>query len=619
MEGNALSIVRRGIRLTQRDHLETAGLLLASATLYLWNLGINGWANPYYSAAAFAGANNFPAMLFGATDPGNGISVDKPPLALWIMSLSVRILGLNSWSIQVPQALMGVATVWFVYQMAARALGHRWGLLGAALMALMPASTAVFRFNNPDALLTLLMTAAAAVTLEALDRRNIGLLTVAGVLVGAGFLTKQLQVALVIPALAAAVALARDWPKLRKAAALLVAAGAAVATAGSWLAIVALTPPADRPFIGGTRHNGFLELTFGYNGLDRLTGANTQDAQGGAPTGTADVLPQGPVRFLYPQMSAQVAWILPLACVGVILAVVVWNRSADHRQKAFLVLSTVWFLASAGVVSMMSGIIHPYYLLAVVPPAACMATFCLKTLLRLRTRHGPRLLLGFTLAATLVAVYVNAGRATDTFPWFPTVALLLGSLASAWAFLPPTPALARSGLACVLCLVLAGPVLWSGATAAVAHAGAALGGGPPLSGVRSDDPNDPLSQGRASAEFAAASFGNTPDPRAVQLLRAAPASMRWRGAVIGSESAARYQLDSGTSVLALGGFDGTDPFPTLDQFKAMVSHGEVGNLIVGPLPPLPSQGTGESTKILDWVTTNFPCEATGSQCVYRLN
>ncbi|GAB3282136.1 glycosyltransferase family 39 protein [Sinomonas notoginsengisoli] len=598
--------------------METAALLLATAALYLWNLSINGWSNPYYSAAAFAESDNFPALLFGALDPGNGISVDKPPLAVWVMSLSVKIFGLNSWSIQVPQALMGVATVWIVYRMAASILGHGWGLLAGVLMALMPVSTAVFRFNNPDALLTLLMTGAAALTLAALKQQRVGLLAVAGVLLGAGFLTKQLQVAVMIPAVVAAVALARDWSLRPKVLGALAAASAAIATAGSWLAVVALTPATNRPFIGGTQNNSFLELTLGYNGLDRLTGVDVQRAQVGYLLGSGDTMLQGPVRFLYPQMAAQIAWILPLACAGTIVTVMVWRRSHDHVFRAFLVLNTIWFVVSAGVVSMMSGIVHPYYVLAMVPPGVCVAVFGLKALIDGHAQRSVRLLLGATTATTLIATYVNALRGTDTFPWFPTVALVIGSVATAWAFLPPLPPLRRPGLACTLCLVLVGPFLWSGATAAVPHAGAGLAGGPAIAGYRSDDPNNRTMPGKTSAGFAAASFGNSPDPQILQMLRMTPTAARWQGAVIGSESAALYELESGTSVLAVGGFDGTDPFPTLDQFKAMVSRGEVGNFIAGPLPPAPSLGFGEAAKILEWVRTAFPCTRSGTECVYQL-
>lgn len=178
---NAARTPRSGIvaRLTPlRPRLELAALLLATGALYLWNLGASGWANAFYSAAAQAGSQDWTAWFIGSSDAANAITVDKPPASLWVMGLSVRLFGLSSWSILVPQALMGVATVWLVYLSVRRAaapatadavLAHRAGLLAGAVMALTPVAVLMFRFNNPDALLVLLMTAAAYAVLRSIQ------------------------------------------------------------------------------------------------------------------------------------------------------------------------------------------------------------------------------------------------------------------------------------------------------------------------------------------------------------------------------------------------------------------------------------------------------------------
>jgi 4-amino-4-deoxy-L-arabinose transferase-like glycosyltransferase len=582
--------------------------------LYLWNLSINGWANAFYSAAAFAGADNLTAFFFGSSDPSNGISVDKPPLALWIMSLSVKIFGLNPWSILVPQALMGVATVWLVYRMAAQHLGHRWGLLAGALMALMPVSTAVFRYNNPDALLTLLMTSAAAATLAAIRTQRQRLLGLAGALIGAGFLTKQLQVALVAPALLTALLWMGPWPLRLRLRGACIAVGAAVATAASWLAVVALTPPGSRPFIGGTRNNSFWELTLGYNGMDRLTGLDAQRTQVGGSS--AESLPAGPLRFLYPQLAAQILWVLPLAVAGVVVAVLLWRR-ANPRVRAFLTVNVLWFICSSAVLASMSGIMHPYYALSAVPSAACLGAAALKHLIELRRRQLFRIVLGVALAATLVLNYANAVRGAGTFPWYPIASLLLGSIAIAWAVLPPVRTLATAGLTITLCLVVLGPLLWSTSTVASAHEGAALAGGPPLNGYRTDDPADPLMHGNTTPVFAATIFGDAVEPDAARDLQLVAEGIKWPGAAIGSANAAQYQLATRRSVLAIGGFDGTDPFPSLGDFRSKVQGGQIGLLIVGNVPPATSLGQGESAKILAWVKTAYRCEPAGHACVYR--
>ena len=222
-----------------RQRLELAGLLLATAVLYLWNLGASGWANAFYSAAAQAGSQDWAAWFFGSSDAANAITVDKPPASLWVMGLSVRIFGLSSWSVLVPQALMGVGTVWLVYLAVRRAaapatadvgLAHRAGLLAGAVMALTPVAVLMFRFNNPDALLVLLMTAAAYAVLRSIQDARVRWLLFAGVLLGFGFLTKQLQVLLVVPGFAVAYLLAAPAAAGRRILHLL-GAGAAMAAA----------------------------------------------------------------------------------------------------------------------------------------------------------------------------------------------------------------------------------------------------------------------------------------------------------------------------------------------------------------------------------------------------
>ena len=100
-----------------------------TAILYIWRLDQNGWANPYYSAAAQAGATDWKAWFFGSADAGNLITIDKTPLSVWVMGLSVRVFGLSSWSILLPQVLMGIATTWLIYKIIRTSQGATAALL----------------------------------------------------------------------------------------------------------------------------------------------------------------------------------------------------------------------------------------------------------------------------------------------------------------------------------------------------------------------------------------------------------------------------------------------------------------------------------------------------------
>src|SRR5579862_454142 len=175
-------------------------LLAVTAGLYLWGLGASGWANTFYSAAVQAGTKSWKAFFFGSSDASNFITVDKPPAALWVMELSARMFGVNAWSILVPQALEGVAAVGVLYATVKRWFGAGAGLLAGAVLAVTPVAALMFRFNNPDSLLVLLMTAAAYGTVRAIESGRTRWLVLAGTLLGFGFLTKMLQAFLVLPA-----------------------------------------------------------------------------------------------------------------------------------------------------------------------------------------------------------------------------------------------------------------------------------------------------------------------------------------------------------------------------------------------------------------------------------
>src|SRR4029079_15690584 len=178
--------------------------LVATAVLYLWDLSPSGYANAYYAAAVQAGTQSLKAWLFGSLDSGNVITGDKPPAALWVMTASARLFGFSSWSLLVPQALMGVASVALLYGAVRRWAGPVAGLIAGAALALTPAAVLMFRFDNPDALLTLLLVAGAYAVVRAVDaasvRASTWWLVAAGAAVGLGFLTKMGQALLVVPA-----------------------------------------------------------------------------------------------------------------------------------------------------------------------------------------------------------------------------------------------------------------------------------------------------------------------------------------------------------------------------------------------------------------------------------
>ena len=319
----------RRLRFAQRAGL--AALLVGTAVLYLWGLSESGYANSYYSAAAQAGSQSWRAFFFGSLDAGNAITVDKPPASLWLMALSVRIFGLSSWSILVPQALLGVATVGVLYASVRRSSGHAAGLVAGALLALTPVATLMFRFNNPDALLVLLLTAAAYATLRATEKASGRWLVGAGVLVGFAFLTKMLQAFLVLPAFVLVYLIAAPTSLGRRIKHLVGAFLAMIIALGWWVAIVELVPASWRPYIGGSDTNSVLELIFGYNGLGRIfgSGAGGGPGGGGASFGSYAGIP----RMFDGVSGGMIGWLIPAALLLGALALIMLHGAPRTDQE----------------------------------------------------------------------------------------------------------------------------------------------------------------------------------------------------------------------------------------------------------------------------------------------
>jgi 4-amino-4-deoxy-L-arabinose transferase-like glycosyltransferase len=624
--GQNAARARRVPRLTP-PRLELAVLLLATGALYLWNLGASGWANAFYSAAAQAGSQDWTAWFFGSSDAANAITADKPPASLWVMGLSVRLFGLSSWSILVPQALMGVATVWLVYLAVRRAaapatadagLAHRAGLLAGAVMALTPVAVLMFRFNNPDALLVLLMTAAAYAVLRSIQDARLRWLLLAGVLLGFGFLAKQLQVLLVVPGFAAAYLLAAPGGPGKRLLHLLGAGAALAASAGWWLAAVELIPADARPYIGGSQNNSILELTLGYNGLGRLNGEETGSVGGGNGWGTP-----GLFRLFNSEFGGQIAWLLPSALL--LGAGLLWlGRRAPRTDavRASVVIWGAWVAVTGLTFSLMAGIIHPYYMVALAPGIAGLAGLGGILLWQRRARPvAATALTGAILAAGFMASGL-LGQSATFLPWLRWVVLLgavaAGILVLAGATVPRLAApgiLTRATAALAVAAALAGPLAYSLATTAFAGPGNTAG--------------NPNFNGNANATGAVRGPGagggglggllgaSTPSSAMVTALTTDAGNFTWAAAVVGSNNAAGYQLATGLPVMAVGGFNGTDPAPTLGRFQQYVAEGRIHYFIAGRMM---QGGTGSdaAARIGAWVQSNFTAQTLGGTTVYEL-
>ncbi|WP_374203835.1 glycosyltransferase family 39 protein [Pseudonocardia sp. ICBG601] len=692
-------------------------LLAGTAALYLWGLSASGWGNAFYAAAAQAGGESWSAWFFGASDAAGGITVDKAPGALWPIGLSVRLFGLSSWSVLVPQALMGVGAVALLHASVRRVAGSGAGLLAGAALALTPVAVLMFRFDNPDAMLVLVLTGAAYALTRAVERGRTGWLVLAGVLVGYGFLTKMLQAFLVLPAFTAVWLLAAPvawWPRIRG---LLAAAAALVVSAGWWVLTVELWPAADRPYIGGSQTNSVLELVFGYNGVGRLTGDEVGSVGGGAGGRTGGWGETGLLRLFGSEMAREASWLLPAALLllGVLL---VRTRRAPRTDptRAAALLWGGWLLVTALTFSLMAGIIHSYYTVALAPAVAALVGIGGASLWRDRGSLAARLSLAAVVAVT--AVWSFTLLPSDWLAWLRWTVLVVGLLAAAALIgVHRMPRVVAVGvLTAALLAGAGGTAAWAVATAGTAHSGAipssgpegygtgpggrgGPGGGGPgggggsggFGGMRGGQGGPGGAPGGGTARSGAAPSGTTqggttqggttqggttqngaaqngaaqngatqggapqngitqngaaqgggrgggaggrgggpggilsaptPSSQVTALIQQDSGTFTWAAAAVSSMQAAGYQLAADAPVLAVGGFNGTDPYPTLQQFQDLVAekriHWFVGSSGTGMIST-DSGGSDAAARIAEWVEATFPATTVDGVTLYDLS
>jgi len=678
-------------------------MLVAVAVLYLWDLSASGYANTFYAAAVQAGTESWKAWFFGSLDSSSFITVDKPPASLWIMGLSGRIFGFNSWSLLVPQALEGVAAAGLLCAAVRRAVrraaggkaGAVAGLIAGAAMALTPAAVLIFRFDNPDALMVLLIVVAAYCVVRALERGRTWWLAVAGVAFGFGFLTKSGEALLNVPAFALAYLVAAPVPVWRRVWQLLAASLAIVVSAGWWIAAVLLTPAADRPYIGGSTDNSPLELAFGYNGLGRLLGGEGNASGGAGASGSSFGGTPGLQRLFSGEFGLEIAWLLPAALVLLAGAIwVTWRGRRTDPARASLIVFGGWLVSTGVTFAYMKGTIHPYYTVALAPAIGALVGIGSVLLWRHRVVAGRA---AYGLLALTVLVTCGWGFEllhTDS-SFHPSVKYLVVVVAvGAVALLVLTAVWSRTGrrlLAAAGALTVVAVALpttaWALGTAATPHSGSiptavsgsgnagtgvgGFGGGGtpggtgrgfggagrtgsgstgtvpgsgPGSGSAGTVPGGTagsgtrgtsgLPEGTSGKRGVAGGGGSLPSGTGAGFGGGAPGGMnsssalvkalektatRWAAAVEGSQSAATLELASGgKAVMAMGGFTGTDPAPTLAEFQKWVQEGDITYYIAGGGTGGGPGGQGSFSQITSWVEGHFKSATIGGEKVYLL-
>jgi 4-amino-4-deoxy-L-arabinose transferase-like glycosyltransferase len=617
--GAAGERLRRLLRGNETDPSWSRPLLwlvaLMAGVLTLWGLTRNGYANTYYAEAAQAASRSWTAWLTNAIDVSGSDSLDKGPLPNMLMGLSGRLFGFSSFSMLLPEALSGIASVLLLHNLVKRTLGHRAALLAALMLALTPIFVAMSRFNNPDALLVLCEVAAAWALVRGLESGRTRHVVLCGALVGLAFNVKMLQAYLIVPGLALTLLIAGRGSLRRRVAQTAAGAGSMLVVSFAWYGTMMLLPAADRPWVGDTTDNSWLTLIFGANGLSRVSG---NEGGGGASFGGEP----GLLRMFNSVVGGQIAWLLPLALAG--LALGLWSRRRAARgdlARSAYVLWGAWGLVSLAVFSFSQGIFHPYYTTALAPAVAVLAAGGLVLMWdRSRRSAGWAAALSLAVIGTAALSASMLDRTAAFIPWLAPLALALSLIAAAALMLPHmrplarTPArmrtIARVAAVAALVAVLAGPASYSIATvgrsltgsnplagpAAVSAAGfgggaprgarLAAGGRPPPGAALATGGRGlpgfgpPPGVGRSSSGRGAGPMGASVGKTTISYLETHQGSARYMVAAVGSTTAGAIALQSGRNVIDIGGFNGSDPSPSLSQLKQLIKGGQLHYVVL---------------------------------------
>lgn len=581
------------------------------------------------------------AFLYGGYDPAASITLDKLPGAFMVQALSVRIFGLHTWSVILPQVIASVVTVLVLYRVVRRWRGPVAGMFAAAAFATMPIVAALARAQISDTLLVMLLVLAADAWQRVVGTARLAALVWCGVWVGLAFQTKMVQAWGVLPAFALVYLVAAPGVLRRRLAHVGLAGLVTAAVSMWWIALVLLTPASSRPYVDGSTDNSPLSMVFGYNLLDRY------GAGDGAFAGKPRMQQGIDWGYLLGDGAApQVGWLYPLALVGLVVGV--WWRGRAPRTdtvRAGFLMWGLWLAVHAAAFTT-GDVAHVFYVVAIAPPVAALAAGGLVTLWSAYGKAGwRRWVLPAAIAATVAwTVYVSQ-RFPDFLTWLAPTVGIVGAAAVVALVVAVLPgrrmrraAVAGGALAVVSVLMV--PAAWAASTVDSRYAGTAIG---PSAGPSGDFPGGdgkraqkpggnagpagPGGQagpgGKGGPGGQAGPGGNAgpggpggpdgtdggdqgggmpdrPGARARALLAYLDSQRRGEKYLVatqGSRSAEELLL-TGASVLPIGGFAGRTPFPTTDQLTQMVAQGQLRFVLLGN-PEFPAPTTPE---MIDWAT-----------------
>jgi len=614
-------------------------ILILSVVLNFANLGIEGYANTYYSAGVKSMMMNLKNFFFVSSDPSGFVTIDKPPIGFWLQTISAKIFGFSGWSVILPQALAGVISVWIIYYLVKRSFGSLAGLVAALCLAVTPIFVAASRNNTIDNLLVLsLLLALWAISIAA-EKGKLKYLILSLVLVGIGFNIKMVEAYMIAPAIFITYFLSSAMPYKMKIKHILIGSVVLFVVSISWAVIVDLVPANERPFIGSSTDNSVLELIIGHNGLERIglggknayrgnnqpqefqsqanTSQNQQPAndqsQNQNPTGRNGMGNNSNIGiarlFYYNNLSDQISWFLPFAIIGIVTAAIEEKVkfNFDNNRKLSLLLWFMWLLPEFIYFSFSKNVTHTYYLTTMAPSVAALTGIGLATMWKLHNENGWKkwILPSAFIVNGLIEILILSSN-YQTANGYKITLIITGILSIGASIALVIGAIKRKNsthseeismrklniiLASIAFIgILTAPMVWSFTTLFYPMNGSSPAAGLELASSRQDR-----------------NFSDSSNLKLIQFLEANKKNEKYLVAV---PSAMTYASDlilkTGEPVMTIGGFSGSDKIITLEQFKQLIAEGAVRYAVVSSGGHMGGSSTESNSNndIMNWITAN---------------
>jgi len=232
--------------------------------------------DPFYDAAVRSMGLSWHNFFFGAFEPGGSVSIDKPPVDLWLQVASVKLLGFSRTSLKLPEALAGTAAVPLLFTTVKRMWSAPAGIAAALALAVLPVEVITSRSDTMDGVMMALTVLALWLLVRACETGRLGWLLAAAATLGVAFDVKLLESVVALPGLALFALLGLPGPLRRRLLALAGASVVYVAVALAWLTATLLFPAHDRPYAIGSTNGSAWNAAFVFNGSDRLSGKSTE-------------------------------------------------------------------------------------------------------------------------------------------------------------------------------------------------------------------------------------------------------------------------------------------------------------------------------------------------------